>query len=224
MSSVAARAWVSRPGAWTWLRSFVDKTDLRKELKQLYAPSAKAIVEVQVPAFTFLMIDGRGDPNHSPAYAEAVEALFSVSYTAKFMLKKAPKGRDYAVMPLEGLWWADDLTAFQNNDRASWHWTMMIMQPAFVPESVLRAAMAEVAAKKKLPGVARLRIEKFEEGLCAQTLHIGPFTEEGPTIERVHAFIEARSGLRDKHHEIYLTDIRRAAPARWKTIIRQPMR
>jgi hypothetical protein len=179
---------------------------------------------VQVPAFTFLMIDGQGDPNHSADYAEAVEALFSVSYTAKFMVKKAPKGRDYAVMPLEGLWWADDLDAFRQGDRMSWRWTMMILQPAFVPESLLRAAMAEVVAKKKLPGVARLRIEKFEEGLCAQILHIGPFTEEGPTIERLHAHIEARSGLRDKHHEIYLTDIRRADPARWKTILRQPMR
>jgi hypothetical protein len=206
----------------------VDKTDLRKELKQLYAPSAKVVVEVQVPAFTFLMIDGQGDPNHSVDYAEAVEALFSVSYAAKFMVKKAPLksglGRDYAVMPLEGLWWADDLNAFRHGDRMSWRWTMMIMQPAFVPESVLRAAMTAVAAKKKLPGLPRLRIEKFEEGLCAQILHIGPFTEEGPTIERLHAHIEARSGLRGKHHEIYLTDIRRADPARWKTIIRQPMR
>lgn len=202
----------------------MTKVDLRKELKHLYAPSAKAVVEVQVPAFTFLMIDGQGDPNHSTAYAEAVEALFTVSYTAKFMLKKAPKGRDYAVMPLEGLWWADDLNAFVQGDRAKWRWTMMIMQPAFVPESVLRAAISEAAAKKKLPGIARLRIEQFEEGRCAQTLHIGPFTEEGPTIERVHAHIQARSALAGKHHEIYLTDIRRADPARWKTIIRQPMK
>jgi hypothetical protein len=170
------------------------------------------------------MIDGQGDPNHSPAYTQAVEALFTVSYTAKFMVKKAPKGRDYAVMPLEGLWWADDMQAFHDGDRASWRWTMMIMQPAFVPESILQAAMTQVAAKKQLPGLARLRIEKFEEGRCAQTLHIGPFTEEGPTIERVHAHIEARSSLRGRHHEIYLTDIRRADPARWKTIIRQPMK
>jgi hypothetical protein len=206
----------------------MNKIDLRKELKHLYAPSAKAIAGVQVPSFTFLMIDGQGDPNHSADYAEAVEALFSVSYTAKFMVKKAPPDThmacDYAVMPLEGLWWADDLNAFREGDRMSWRWTMMIMQPAFVPESVLRAAMAEVGAKKKLPGLARLRIEKFEEGACAQILHIGPFTEEGPIIERVHAHIEARSGLRGKHHEIYLTDIRRADPARWKTIIRQPMK
>jgi len=204
------------------------KIDLRKELKNLYLPSAKAVVEVQVPAFTYLMIDGSGDPNHSPAYAEAVEALFSVSYTAKFMIRKAPQekqtsGRDYAVMPLEGLWWAEDMSAFQSGDRASWQWTMMIMQPAFVPQSVLRQAMTAASQKKDLPAIARMRIEDFAEGHCAQILHVGPFTAEGPTIERLHAFIGERSRLRGRHHEIYLTDIRRAAPARWKTVLRQPM-
>ncbi|MEO6184760.1 MAG: GyrI-like domain-containing protein [Steroidobacteraceae bacterium] len=202
----------------------MEKTDLRKELKQFYRPSAKTITEVQVPPFRYLMIDGRGDPNTSIDYAAAVEALFSVSYTAKFMLRKAAEKRDYAVMPLEGLWWAHDLGAFQMGDRANWQWTMMIMQPHFVPDAVLQAAMREVTAKKQSPGVAKLRIEIFEEGLCAQTLHVGPFTAEGPVIERLHAHIEARSGLRGKHHEIYLTDIRRADPSRWKTVIRQPMR
>ncbi len=202
----------------------MEKTDLRKELKALYLPSAKTIAEVQVPPLTYLMVDGQGDPNTSADYAAAVEALFAVSYTAKFMLKKGPEKRDYAVMPLEGLWWADDHTAFHSGDRASWQWTMMILQPAFVPQAVLRAAMAEVTAKKRLPAVVQLRIEAFEEGRCAQILHVGPFTTEGPTIERLHAHIEARSGLRGKHHEIYLTDIRRADPSRWKTVIRQPMR
>jgi hypothetical protein len=201
----------------------VEKIDLRKQLKELYQPSAKQVAEVKVPAFTFLMVDGQGDPNTSPAYAEAVEALFTVSYTAKFMVKKGPAQKDYAVMPLEGLWWSDDLSAFRRGDRARWRWTMMIMQPAFVPVSLLVKAMAEAARKKPLPGIARLRIEKFAEGRCAQILHVGPFTSEGPVIERLHAHIEARTGLRGKHHEIYLTDIRRADPSRWKTIIRQPM-
>jgi len=201
----------------------MGKVDLRREFRHLYQPSAKTIVEVQVPAFTFLMVDGQGDPNHSVAYQEAVEALFSVSYTAKFMLKKTPGEPDYAVMPLEGLWWADDMGAFQTGDRAQWRWTMMIMQPSFVPESLLRAAIAQAAEKKQLPAIARLRIEVFEEGYCAQILHIGPFTAEGPTIERLHAHIDERGARRGKHHEIYLTDIRRAAPARWKTILRQPM-
>ncbi len=201
----------------------MEKIDLRKELRHLYSPSARAISEVQVPAFIWLMIDGRGDPNTSVAYAQAVEALFTVSYAAKFMFKRGPQKQDYAVMPLEGLWWADDMGVFQANDRTGWQWTMMILQPDFVPESVLRDAMAQTLEKKALPGIARMRIERFEEGRCAQTLHVGPFTQEGPTIERLHAWIDARSGLRGKHHEIYLSDIRRAEPSRWKTVIRQPM-
>ena len=202
----------------------MPKIDLKKELKHLYQPSAKEVVQVDVPAFQFLMIDGEGDPNTSRAYAEAVEALFSVSYTAKFMVKKAAQGVDYAVMPLEGLWWSDDMSAFITNDRTKWQWTMMIMQPHFVAEAVIQAAIGEVRRKKALAAVDALRLGHFAEGLCAQVLHVGPFTEEGPAIQRVHDFIGARShALAGKHHEVYLSDIRRADPARWKTIIRQPM-
>ncbi|WP_277374260.1 GyrI-like domain-containing protein [Pseudomonas sp. AA-38] len=201
----------------------MQKIDLKKELKQLYRPSAKEVVQVDVPTFRFLMVDGEGDPNTSPQYAQAVEALFTVSYTAKFMLKKGPTATDYAVMPLEGLWWADDMSSFAFNDKSKWKWTMMIMQPDFVELEVLHAAIAEVKKKKALPALNRLRIENFTEGLCAQVLHIGPFSEEGPTIQRVHNFISARYNLAGKHHEIYLSDIRRADPRKWKTIIRQPM-
>lgn len=201
----------------------MQKIDLRKELKHLYGPAAKEVVQVDVPAFQFLMVDGEGDPNTSHCYAQAVEALFSVSYTVKFMVKKGPEAKDYGVMPLEGLWWAEDMSAFIANDRAQWQWTLMIMQPEFVGLETIHAAMAEVKRKKALPALGKLRLETFEEGLCAQVLHVGPFSEEGPTVERVHRFIQARAGLTGRHHEIYLSDIRRAAPANWKTIIRQPM-
>ena len=199
------------------------KIDLKRELGPLYRPSASRVVQVDVPAFRFLMIDGEGDPNTSPAYARAVEALFSVSYTAKFMVKKGTQAIDYAVMPLEGLWWSDDLTAFVNDDRAKWQWTMMIMQPDFVEPALIGDAIAQVRRRKRLAAVEELRLETFAEGPCAQTLHVGPFSEEGPTIQRVHDFIRAHSALTGKHHEIYLSDVRRADPARWKTIIRQPM-
>ena len=172
----------------------------------------------------FLMIDGQGDPNASPQYAAAVEALFSVSYKTKFMVKKGEQGIDYAVMPLEGLWWADDFSAFAGNDRSKWQWTMMIMQPGFVEEAVIRVAIAEVKRAKTLPAVDALRLEHFTEGRCAQVLHVGPFSEEGPTIRRVHDFIEARTALAGKHHEMNLSDIRRGDPSRSKTVIRQTMR
>lgn len=201
----------------------MQKVDLKKELKHLYQPSAKEVVQVDVPTLSFLMIDGEGDPNTSQAYAQAVEALFSVSYTVKFMIKKGPQAIDYAVMPLEGLWWADDMSTFSTNDKAKWKWTMMILQPSCVGPELLHAAIAEVKNKKGLPAVSKLRLESFTEGPCAQVLHIGPFSEEGPTIEKVHAFISSISSLAGKHHEIYLSDTRRADPSKWRTIIRQPM-
>jgi len=197
--------------------------NLKKELTYLYHPSAKNVVEVDVPTLRFLMVDGEGDPDTSAAYAHAVEALFAVSYTARFMLKNGPRAIDCAVMPLEGLWWADDMSDFAGGDRSRWKWTMMIMQPPLVDDDLIEAASAEVRRKKRLPGMAGLRLESFAEGRCAQVLHVGPSADEGPTIGRLHTFVEARTGRTGKHHEIYLSDIRRGNPKRWKTIIRQPM-
>ena len=202
----------------------MPKRDLKKELASLYRASAKEPVEVDVPALDFLMIDGQGDPNTSPEYAQSVEALFSVAYTAKFMIKKGPQAIDYGVMPLEGLWWADDMSAFTANDKSRWQWTMMIMQPSFVTAAEIQSAIASVKRKKTLPALERLRHETFTEGRCAQVLHVGPFSTEGPTIQRLHDFIDARASRTGKHHEIYLSDIRRGDPKRWKTIIRQPLR
>jgi hypothetical protein len=201
----------------------MKRIDLKKDLKVYYQPTAKEILQVEVPVFRFLMVDGIGDPNTSRAYAEAIDALYSVSYTAKFIVKKGPLKIDYAVMPLESLWWADDMAVFTTGDKAKWKWTAMIMQPDFVEREVIATAIDDVRKKKDLPGIARLRLENFAEGICAQVLHVGPFSEEAPTIARVHEFIDARSSRTGKHHEIYLSDIRRTAPARWKTVIRQPM-
>lgn len=199
------------------------KRDLKKELRPLYAPSAKGVATLEVPAMHFLMVDGEGDPNHAPAYAGAVEALFALSYALKFAVKRGSLAVDYGVMPLEGLWWADDLAAFSSGERTGWQWTMMIMQPDLVSEAMVAEASAALA-KKKLAALPRVRFERFAEGLAAQTLHVGPFSEEGPTIARVHDFIAASGrALAGKHHEIYLSDIRKGDPTRWKTIIRQPM-
>ncbi len=201
-----------------------DKRDLKREYKDFYQASEKKISEVDVPAFSYLMIDGEGDPNHSSGYAQAVEALFSVSYTAKFALKKSPVGIDYSVMPLEGLWWAEDWSVFLTDDRAQWKWTMMIMQPDFLPEALIDESINRVRQKKDLPALDKMRLEVFQEGPAAQIMHVGPFSEEGPTIAKLHEYIDQRGVRSGKHHEIYLSDIRRAAPAKWKTIIRQPMK
>lgn len=200
----------------------MNKIDLKKELKQLYQASDQVVKQVEVPSMKYLMVDGKGDPNTSLEYSQAVEALFTVSYAVKFMVKKSGQAIDYGVMPLEGLWWADDMTVFTAENKADWQWTMMIMQPGFVSDEMIGAAMWE-AQKKDLPALPRLRLEWFEEGLCAQVLHVGPFSTEGPTIERLHQFIDGKTFRRGKHHEIYLSDIRKATPEKWKTIIRQPM-
>ena len=203
----------------------MKKLDLKKELKHLYQTSAKEVVEVEVPTMNYLMVDGEGDPNTATVFAEAVEALFTVSYTLKFMVKKGALATDYGVMPLEGLWWADDMSKFGIEDKSNWKWTAMIAQPPFVTRAMLDAALAEVKNKKNPAALSQLRFEAFTEGKCAQILHIGPFSDEGPTIARLHKFIETNGGkLRGKHHEIYLSDIRKAAPEKWKTIIRQPLR
>ena len=205
--------------------AIMEKLDLKRELAHLYSPSAKQVVAVDVPAMGFLMIDGQGDPNTSQEYADALEALFAVSYTLKFAVKKGHLAIDYPVMPLEGLWWADDMSDFTTGDRSGWKWTMMIMQPDFVDAQMVEEAVTVVRKKKNPVALPGLRFEVFAEGAAAQTMHLGPFSAEGPTIERVHEFIESsgceRSG---KHHEIYLSDIRKADPAKWKTVIRQPMR
>ncbi len=202
----------------------MEKIDLKRELKHLYLPSSKQVVAIDVPAMSFLMVDGQGDPNTSQSYADAVEVLFALSYAIKFSIKKGPLAIDYGVMPLEGLWWADDMSDFTTGDRSGWQWTMMIMQPHFVTREMFDEAVSAVGKKKEPVALPGVRLETFAEGAAAQIMHIGPFSEEGPVIERVHDFIE-RSGREcaGKHHEIYLTDIRKADPAKWKTVIRQPM-
>ncbi len=172
----------------------------------------------------FLMVDGEGDPNTSQTFQDAIDVLYALSYTLKFMIKRGKIGIDYGVLPLEGLWWADDMSSFSVENKDGWKWTLMIMQPKFVTEDMVREATANVKEKKNPSSLPLVRFESFEEGKAAQIMHIGPFSEEGPTVEKVHFFIEDDESQKvGKHHEIYLSDIRRAAPEKWKTIIRQPM-
>lgn len=203
----------------------MQKLDLKKQWKHLYQPLAGAITAVDVPPLTYLMVDGQGDPNTAPAFQQAIEALYALSYTLKFSLKKSPQPVDYGVMPLEGLWWADDCRVFHEADKSSWKWTAMILQPEFVTRAQVDSAFAEVRCKKNPAALDRVRFETLEEGSAAQVLYTGPFSEEGPTILRLHDFIHASGKqLHGKHHEIYLSNPRRTAPEKLKTILRQPMR
>ncbi len=199
------------------------KVDLKKTLKDLYSPSAKAPQTVTVPEMNFLMVDGHGDPNTSPEYVAAVQTLYTLSYTLKFMVKKAGAA-DYAVMPLEGLWWSNDMTDFVAGNKSNWDWTAIMMQPEYVNAALFEQALVEVKKKKPAPVLAPVRFAAFNEGLSAQIMYFGPYADEGPTIARLHQFIlESGHKLRGKHHEIYLGNPQRTAPEKLKTIIRQPM-
>jgi hypothetical protein len=161
----------------------MEKIDYKKQLKHLYAPSAKKVEVVEVPQMNFLMVDGEGDPNTSKAFGDAIEALYSLSYTLKFMVKEK-MSVDYGVLPLEAIWWADDMSAFSTGNKDAWKWTAMIMQPEFITPSMVEEATEAVRRKKNPVSLPLVRFEAFQEGRAAQILHVGPFSEEGPTIEK----------------------------------------
>lgn len=203
------------------------KVDMKKELKELYFPPKKPVM-VDVPEMNFLMVDGGGDPNTSQEYKDSIEVLYTMSYTLKFMIKGENPEHDYTVMPLEGLWWADDMSSFLAGEKGEWKWTSMIMQPEFVTEKHVGEAIGQVKEKKDPIALPKCRFEAFREGLSGQIMHIGPYAEEAPNIEKLHAFIKEQGhefdGLVQKHHEIYLSDPGRTAPERLKTVIRQPVK
>ncbi|UCH32884.1 MAG: GyrI-like domain-containing protein [Candidatus Bathyarchaeota archaeon] len=200
------------------------KLDFKRELKHLYNPSSKKVGIVEVPRMTFLMIDGSGDPNTVQEFKDAVEALFSVSYTLRFMVKKT-KRIDYRVLPLEGLWWTDDVDRFSMENKDAWKWTSMIMQPEHVTDGLVNQALDQVKRKKNPIALPKVRFESFHEGLSAQIMHIGSYSAEAATIARLHNFIKKNNyEPKGKHHEIYLSNPRRSAPEKMKTVIRQPMK
>ncbi|HLO13637.1 MAG TPA: GyrI-like domain-containing protein [Anaerolineales bacterium] len=207
--------------------------DLKKEFKYLYAPSAKKIEIVQVPSLQFTMIDGaieKGyEPGNSPSFQEATQALYGISYTLKFMLKKRKTNAvDYPVMALEGLWWVEN-GVFDITVKDNWFYTLMIMQPSVITNELFEEGLEQVRKKRgDSPALAKLCLMNFEEGVCMQTMHIGPYATEPATVDRMRAFAFEK-GYRDlvgsggKHHEIYLGDPRKADPAKLKTVLRHPI-
>ena len=202
----------------------MSKIDYRKQEKHLYTPSKKDLEVVEVPKMNFLLIDGSGDPNTSQDFQDALQTLYPVSYNLKFRSKRE-MGIDYGVLPLEGLWWAEDMDDFITGNKEGWSWTLMIRQPDHIPPEAAEEAIAEVKVKKDPPSLEKLRFEAYDEGLSLQIMHIGPFDAEGPTIARMHEFIEAEGYQPNgKHHEIYLSDFTRTAPEKLRTVLRQPIR
>src|SRR5690554_3006967 len=202
----------------------MEKYDVKIAHKALFAPPADDFVIVEVPPMRYLAVDGHGDPNTSHLYVEAIEALYSVSYALKFDSKKR-LGRDFVVGPLEGLWRADDPAAFVARDKGSWNWTMLISQPDWVTDEVVADAIDKVRVRKELAALDKLGVLALDEGLSVQILHRGPYDDEAPTLARLHEEYLPEHGLtfNGDHHEIYLSDARRTAPAKLRTILRQPV-
>ncbi|MFC7533242.1 GyrI-like domain-containing protein [Actinoplanes sp. GCM10030250] len=202
----------------SWRAVVADgKTDFKREIDAYRARQGQFRI-VDVPELRYLMIDGHGDPNTGPEFAAAAAALYPLAYTLKFASKKA-LGRDYVVMPLEGLWWADDMDAFTSSrDKARWDWTLMIMVPDWIDSDMFAAA-------REKTGQSRVRWGSLAEGRCVQTLHVGSYDDEAPVLDRMHHEFIPANGLRmtGRHHEIYLSDARRVTPDRLRTILRQPV-
>lgn len=204
----------------------MDKIDFKKTLKSLYGPKkTQGFHMVDVPAMRYLMVDGHGDPNTAQTYKDALETLYAVAYALKFASKKRLE-KDYVIPPLEGLWWSADMDAFLRRDKSSWDWTMMIMVPDWIGPGLIDATIAALHEKKPTAALGLLRVEQFEEGRSVQILHVGPYDAEGPVLERLHKVFIPEHGLTmtGKHHEIYLSDPRKTASEKLRTILRQPVK
>ncbi|HKP08395.1 MAG TPA: GyrI-like domain-containing protein [Microbacterium sp.] len=202
----------------------MTKLDLKKSIATYTAPRGSFEI-VDLPPMRYLMVDGHGDPNTSDDYGDAVAAVFGVAYKLKF-LSKGELGRDYVVMPLEGLWWSDDMAAFTSErDKSRWSWTMMSLVPEWLDDGHVERAREAAVAKGGSPGLGRLRLEELAEGTCVQTLHVGSYDAEAPVLAEMHDGFIPGAGLRmrGRHHEVYLADPRRTAPEKLRTILRQPV-
>lgn len=203
----------------------MDKVDFKKSLKNLYSPKNKDWDFIDVPKMNFLMCDGEGNPNTAESYRQAVEALYATSYTVKFISKRELE-KDYVVNPLEGLWYADDMSVFVMKNKDAYKWTMMIMQPEWISPEIINRAIESVKNKKDHPALSKIRFEPYDEGKCLQLLHIGSYDDEAPKLAYLHDEYMPEHSLtfNGHHHEIYISDPRKTPAAKLKTILRQPIK
>ncbi len=200
------------------------KLDFRKEYPELYNPPSTKFMIIDVPDMKFFMIDGKGDPNTSQEFKDAIATLYPLSYGVKMPFKKKHTDKDYVVPPLEGLWYMENMAEFRMDNKQSWQWTLMMRVPDFIPDSDASDAIDVVKAKKNPPSIEKIRFEHFQEAKCVQIMYVGPFDAEPPTITKMHEWAKDQGyHLRGKHHEIYLSDLRRVEAERLKTILRQPI-
>lgn len=201
----------------------MEKLDLKKELKQYYKPSANKIEIIEIPEFNFISLEGEGNPN-SPEFEDAIGALYAVAYTTKFAVKQVGGMSDFVVMPLEGLWWADNMEDFVLDNKDNWKWRIMIHLPTFITENFIGVNKVTAFEKKGNGKINEVAFGGFHEGLAVQTMYVGPYAEEHATIKKMHEFAKVHGyKLRGLHHEIYLGDPRKVAPEKLKTILRQPI-
>lgn len=201
------------------------KVDLKRTLDGYQAKRGEFRL-LDLPPASYLAVDGHGDPNTAAAYADALAALYPVAYRLKFESKRE-LGRDYVVPPLEALWWADDLASFTTaRDKSAWHWTVLLLTPDWIGAELAAAAIEDVRSAKAPTAIDLVRLDVLDEGTCVQTLHVGPYDEEAAVLARMHDEVIPAAGCEPtgRHHEIYLSDPRRTAPERLRTILRQPVR
>jgi len=204
----------------------MEKVDFKKVLKEFYSPkNTDSWQLVDVPEMNFLMVDGEGNPNTAQSFADAIGALYPVSYALKFMSKKE-LGKDYGVSMLEGLWYADDMAIFEKAEKDSYKWTLMVMQPEWITAAMVEDAIQQVAAKKNPAALSKLYFKPYYDGLSLQLLHVGTFDAEAPKLKELHCTYMPAQGYEfaGHHHEIYLSDMRKVAPEKLRTILRQPVK
>lgn len=236
MAALSSFSWQREPGVLKFLTNHgllsgiwsdgTVKVDLKRDIASYHAPPRGEFRVVEVPPLHYLTVEGSGDPNVASEYREALETLYPVAYSLKFFSKRQ-LDRDYTVMPLEALWWADDPAAFTSRrDKSSWHWRAMILTPEWLTAEHVDVAIDAVRAKGVAPALDALQLAALDEGLCVQTLHVGSYDDEGPILERMHTEFIPGQGLAMTgiHHEIYFSDARRTAPEKLRTMLRQPVR
>jgi len=204
----------------------MEKIDFKKTMSPLYAPkNTNEWVLIDVPEMNFLMVDGEGNPNTAKSFADAIEALYPVSYALKFMSKRE-LGKDYTVSALEGLWYADDMKIFETAEKDAYKWTLMVMQPEWITEKMVHEAVEQVKAKKNPSALAKLYFKSYHEGSSLQRLHVGTYDDEAPKLKELHCTYMPEHGytFNGYHHEIYLSDMRKVAPDKLRTILRQPVK